>query len=113
MAEKNNDRLGRAKIEMGYLTGDAELKRLTELREKWEMDYNSGMAYAKESGIVEGLEKGRAEGRAEEHAKSQKKLKETQIKTAKKLLKLNMPIEQIIDITELSEDEILDIKNNL
>ena len=101
MAEKNNDRLGRAKIEMGYLTGDAEIKRLTELREKWEMDYNSGMAYAKE------------EGRVEERAEGQKKLKENQIKTAKKLLKLNMPIEQIIDITELSKEEVLDIKNKL
>lgn len=94
MAEKRNDRLGRAKIEMGYLTGDAELRRLTELREKWEMDYNSGISYAEERGKAEGL-------------------KENKIKTAKKLLKLNMPIEQIIEITELSKKEILDIKNNI
>ena len=110
MAEKNNDRLGRAKIEMGYLTGDAEIRRLAELREKWEMDYNSGMAYAKESGIAEGLEKGLEKGRTEGTALGEKK---AQIKTAKKLLKLNMPIEQIVEVTELSKEEILDIKNKL
>ena len=38
MAEKKNKILERARVELNYLTGDAEIRRLAELREKWEMD---------------------------------------------------------------------------
>ena len=41
MAEKKNKTLKKARIDMEHLTGDDEIKRLAELREKWEMDYNS------------------------------------------------------------------------
>ena len=90
MAEKNNETIQRAKIEMRYLTGDAELRRIAELEEKWEMDYISGMSVAREDGI-----------------------KENQIKIAKKLLKLNMPIDQIIEVTELTEEEINKLKDEV
>lgn len=93
LAEKKNKTIERAKIEMRYLTGEAELRRLADLEEKWEMDYNSGMSYAKEEGKKEGV-------------------KENKIETAKKLIKLNMPIEQIIEITELTKEEIEEIINN-
>lgn len=89
LAEKKNKTIEKAKIEMRYLTGQAELRRLAELEEKWEMDYNSGMSSAKEEGK-----------------------KEEKIKTAKKLLEINMPIQQIIEITELTEEEINDIKKD-
>lgn len=101
LAEKKNKTIERAKIEMRYLTGDAEIKRMAELKEKWEMDYNSDISYAKKEGIAEGLAKGIAKG-----------ISENKIKIAKKLLKMDMPIEQIAEITELSKQEILDIKNN-
>ena len=39
MAEKKNKTLEKARVEMNYLTGDAEVRRLAELREKWERDY--------------------------------------------------------------------------
>lgn len=93
LAEKKNKTIEKAKIEMRYLTGEAELRRLADLEEKWEMDYNSGISYAKEEGKNEGK-------------------KEKQIEIAKKLLKLNMPVEQIIEITELTKEEIEDIINN-
>ena len=51
MAKKNNKTIQKAKIEMDYLTGDEEVKRLAELHEKWEMDYNSAISNAKEEGI--------------------------------------------------------------
>ena len=51
MAKKNNETIQKAKIEMDYLTGDEEVKRLAELHEKWEMDYNSAISNAKEEGI--------------------------------------------------------------
>ena len=46
MAEEKNDKLKKARIEMNYLTGDAEVRRLAELREKWEMDRVSAINYA-------------------------------------------------------------------
>ena len=48
MAKEKNKTLKEAGIEMDYLTGDEEVRRLVELREKWEMDWNSGIANAKE-----------------------------------------------------------------
>lgn len=98
MAEKNNKTIQKAKLEMRYLTGEAEIKRIAELEEKWEMDYVSGMGYAKREGIKEGMEKGK---------------RQHQLKTAKKLLELNMPIEQIIEVTELTEEEIINIKKEM
>ena len=39
---------------MDYFTGDEEVRRIAELHEKWEMDYISGMNYAKRQGLEEG-----------------------------------------------------------
>ena len=92
MAENKNETLKKARIEMNYLTGDAEVRRLAELREKWEMDRVSAINHATRKGIEEGEKK-------------------NSIVIAKKLLKLNMPLEQIIEITELTKEEIENIKN--
>ena len=91
-AEEKNDKLKKARIEMNYLTGEAETRRLAELREKWEMDRVSAINHATRKGIEEGEKK-------------------NSIVIAKKLLKLNMPLEQIIEITELTKEEIENIKN--
>ena len=61
MAEKNNKILKEAEKEVNYLTGDAETRRLAELREKWDFDWNWSMGYAKK----EGREEGRKEGKKE------------------------------------------------
>lgn len=142
MAEKKNKTLEKARVEMNYLTGDDEIRRLAELREKWEMDYNSGIANAKEKGFeegkAEGLSKGMVEGRAEGKAEGmaegmaegkaegmaegrvegriegrQEGIKQAKIEIAQKLLKLNTCIEDIIKITELSKEEILKIKQRI
>ena len=99
MAEEKNQTLQKAREKMNYLTGDAAVRRLAELREIWELDYNSDINYAREKGEKSGLKKGRKEG---EQKKS--------IEIAKKLLKLQMPIEQISEITSLTEEEINNIK---
>ena len=99
MAEEKNQTLQKAREEMNYLTGDAAVRRLAELREIWELDYNSDINYAREKGEKSGLKRGRKEG---EQKKS--------IEIAKKLLKLQMPIEQISEITSLTEEEINNIK---
>ena len=50
VAEEKNDKLKKARIEMNYLTGDAEVRRLAELREKWEMDRISAINHATRKG---------------------------------------------------------------
>ena len=51
VAEEKNEILVKARIQMKYLTGEAELRRLADLREKWEMDRISGINYATREGI--------------------------------------------------------------
>lgn len=53
MAENKNQVLKRARLEMDYLTGDEEIQRLEYLREKWRMDYNSGIDWAKKESKIE------------------------------------------------------------
>ena len=53
MAENKNETLKKAREQMNYLTGDAELRRLAELREKWEMDRVSAISHATKIGKEE------------------------------------------------------------
>ena len=91
MAEKKNKTLEKARKEMTYLTGDEEIRRLAELREKWEMDWNSSMDYSKKEGIKEGV----TEGRKKERLENARKMKEEKI-----------PTETIMRITGLTKEEI-------
>ena len=91
MAEENNKILKEAEKEVNYLTGDAETRRLAELREKWDFDWNWSMAHAKKDGIEQGKEEG---------------AKQNKIETAKKLLLRKMSVEEIADITGLAIEEI-------
>ena len=93
VAEEKNEKLKKARIEMNYLTGEAETRRLAELREKWEMDRVSAINHATRVGMEKGMEKGI-------------------IKTAQNLIKMGMPIEQIAKATGLSEEEIEKIKKS-
>ena len=95
MAEKKNKVLEKARVEINYLTGDAEVKRLEELREKWEMDRISAISYAEKRGKKIGEDIGR------------KKEKE---EIAKKLLEQNVDMETIISATGLTEQEIESLK---
>ncbi len=79
MAEKKNKTLEKARKEMTYLTGDEEIRKIAELREKWEMDWNSSMDYAKKEGKRE---------------------------VAKKMKEKNISIENIVEITGLTREEI-------
>ena len=87
MAEEKNKTIEKARIEMNYLTGDEEVKRLAELREKWEMDYNSGIGHAKREAV-----------------------KQRNIEIVKEMKKQKYPIEVIAKITKLTEEEIKNIK---
>ena len=103
VAEKKNKTIEKARIEMNYLTGDAEVQRLAELREKWDMDYTSGINHARKEGEAKGIIKGKAEGKAE-GIKDGELNKQKQIAT--EMLKKKMSIELISEITKLSKEEI-------
>ena len=90
MAEEKNKTLEKARFEMNYLTGDAAVRRMAELREKWEMDRISEIDYAETKGK-----------------------EEKQIEIVKKMLKKEMSIELIMEITELSKEEIENIKKEI
>ena len=82
-----NKYLKQAKEELAYLSGEPGFQRLVEAR--------AGFLKDQKTFEVCGKQEGKKEGQKEE-----------KIRTAKKLLKLNMPIEQIIEITELTKEEI-------
>ena len=96
VAEEKNDKLKKARIEMNYLTGDAEVRRLAELREKWEMDRISAINHATR----------KAEERRRKKAEKKNGRKDKSIEIAKNLLKMGMTIEQVSDATQLSKEEI-------
>ena len=83
MAESKNETLKEARKEMNYLTGNEEVRRLVELREKWKFDQMMDIRYAKKEGKIE---------------------------IARKMLKKNKSIEEIIEITELTKEEIEELK---
>ena len=100
VAEEKNDKLKKARIEMNYLTGDAEVRRLAKLREKWEMDRISAINHAARKAEERRRKKTERKNGKIEGAK------EKSIEIAKKLLEMGMTIEQIIDATQLSKEEI-------
>ena len=63
VAEKKNKVLKKARKEVEYLTGDAAVRRMAELREKWDLEYEVSMDYAKKKGIQDGLKQGIKEGK--------------------------------------------------
>ena len=65
MAEKKNPTLKKAREEITYLTGDAAVQRLEELREKWEMDRISAIDFAEERGKKAGIEEEKEEEQKE------------------------------------------------
>ena len=90
VAEEKNEILVKARIQMKYLTGEAELRRLADLREKWEMDRISGINYATRVGREEGA-------------------KEKGIEIAKEMLKKGLSVELVCEITKLTKEEVEEI----
>ena len=83
MAEKKNPTIKKARQEVTYLTGDEAVKRIEFLSEKWEMDRISEINHAKKFTEIK-----------------------TKIETAKKLLEKGMDIDSIMEVTDLSKEEI-------
>ena len=84
---KENEDIKKALEELEKIKESEQDRRLAELRMKHILDQNS----IRKSGFREG----------EKHK---------QLEIAKKLIEIEMPIEQVIQITELTEEEIKNIK---
>ena len=87
VAEEKNEKLKKARVEMNYLTGDEEVRRLAELREKWEMDRVSAINFA----TRKGEERGRKLGKKE---------------IAKEMKNKGIEVELIAEITKLTVEEV-------
>ena len=117
-----NKKIKEAKDKVDDFMSEDEARILVELREKWELDYNSSISDAKRIGLekglaegrAEGLEKGRAEGlekgRGEGLEKGRAELEKERKEIARNLLTMNMDIKQIAKATGLTEEEILKLK---
>ena len=90
-AMEKNKVIKKAKEELEYLTGDEEIRRLAELRDKAIRDEKSNLRGARE----EGEAKGRKEGE-----------EKRTIEIAKEMLKHNCSVEFVITLTGLSEEKI-------
>ena len=89
---EKNEEIKEAVIEVRKLSQDEKLQREAELREKAIMDEKA----IYQAGLDNGKEEGRAEGK--------------KIGRAKKILKQNMKIENIAEITGLTIEEIEKLK---
>ena len=93
--EKNED-VKKAVVTVRKMSEDEKMEKLAELRLKAIMDEEA----IYDTGVNDGIEKGIKKGK---NAKT--------VEIAKKLLDKNMSIEEIIDITGITKEEIEDIKN--
>lgn len=101
---KENSEIKEAKVALRELSEDEENRRIAELREKHILDTQD----IYETGLDEGFKRGEKVGKIAGKMEGSNEAKE---KIAKKLLNKNMPIEQIVEITELKKEEILKIQN--
>ena len=99
MACEKNDKVKKAVENYEVLTGDEEVKRLSEIRLMSNLEEKSALHYAREEGREEGKKHGEEIG-----------LKRGKKEIAQKLKKQKMPAKQIAEITGLSEVEIENLK---
>ena len=90
MMYENNKYFQQARKELEYLSGDEAFQRIVEARARFLEDQEVQTRAARE----EGLQKGKTE---------------MTFKIAKKMKAKNMPIEEIMELTGLSKEEIEDI----
>lgn len=98
MAEEKETIIKEAKEDFEEVLSEGALKEIIEFRESAERDAASRRYWAEKKGMEEGMAKGMAKG-----SKNEK------IKIAKKMLEENMNIKLIMQITELSKEEMEEI----
>ncbi len=91
-AMKNNEDIRQAKTKWDQITKDRRLRDEALRLEIKRLDYNTGMKEARDEGIAQGN-------------------RNTKIEFVKRLLSMNFDIELIVQLTDLSKDEIEQIKS--
>ncbi|GHT88797.1 hypothetical protein AGMMS49543_27430 [Betaproteobacteria bacterium] len=94
LAEKNPE-VKKAVAKLMTLTEDEQARMVADARDKMRWDIESRERAAKKEGHEEGREEGRGEGR-----------EERQLEIARRLLARNRPIEEIIEDTGLTLEQI-------
>ena len=105
----DNEKVARAQKQLDELLADKETMEEIRKRRMAEMDRNSIISIAEGRGREAGRKEGKAEGK-EEGRKEGKK--EEKIEIAKKMLAKNKPIEEIIEFTDLTQEEIKKLQKN-
>jgi len=114
-----NKNIKDAREELEAVSGDYEIRRIAELKEKAIRDEISIREYAMKTGIQQGLEEGRKVGMKEGRKEGIKEgikeglregRKEEKVQIAKNMLLLNVGLEIISKTTGLSKEEILKLK---
>ena len=107
MSSYSIEEIKKAKAEYEkMIADDPELRHFLIREEFAEMDRAQALSDAREEGLAEGRLEGREEG-------FDAGRKEKQLETAKKLLKLGVAIEIIIESTGLSKEEIEQLEEDL
>ncbi len=107
MAVKNNEILEEAKVKITRITGDEIIRRRVQSEEEWIIDRNSAISYAKEKALKEGKEEGMKQGIEQGKIEGNREgRRQSQIEIAKEMIKKNMKIELISDITKLTIEDI-------
>ena len=109
---ESNEEIKEAKNELDRISQDETLRRML-LKEKLaRMDMKQMKKEAIEEGFEEGRQEGRQEGMQEGIKKGKREgEKKEKIETAKRMLNENLPINIIIKATELTKEEIENIRN--
>ena len=104
---EENKNIKKAIDELEQVSGNARLRRIAELKEKYIRDEQSSIEYAQDEGFKLGEAKGKAIGRTEGKLEGKN---ERSIEIAKNMLKKQMAVQDIADITGLSPEEIESLK---
>lgn len=96
---KDDKIMKKAQDELEYLTGDEEIKRLAELRQKAIRDEIASKRIGLEEGLKKGIQEGRLKGRQEGISY-----------VAKAFLKKGIDIKLIMECTGLSKDQLESLK---
>ena len=94
-----DDNINKAKKVLETISQDERERRLTELREKYRMDQHAIMLAGYDKGLKEGIEQGLEKG-----------IEQNKKDILEKLLKTNLSIGQIIEITGFTAEEIEKLK---
>ena len=94
-----DENINKAKKVLETISQDERERRLTELREKYRMDQHAIMLAGYDKGLKEGIEQGLKKG-----------IEQNKKDILEKLLKTDLSIEQIIEITGFTAEEIEKLK---